>query len=249
VAFDTLPQPVETILGGTGFRLEQIPRCLALLRGIEAVIEATGFGESLALRLGDRESRFGAACDVLARVERHEADPRLAAIKAFVINILGDSDTMRSATDRALVDFGEAMALAQRIPIRSDGANVAELGLRTALDTTEALERMGQTCDDSLVAGIAGEITKVLTRGSLAAKRELREGQPLADAIEVAARVFVDRVWHGAFGGAVPSSRDRRVALATYRFAFQAQAARLRTQLGVEPDPETSADVEAPEHA
>jgi len=248
VAFDTLPQPIERLLGGTGFRLEELPRCLALLRGIEAVIDATGFGEGLALRLGDPDTRFSAACDTLARVERRGADPRLTGIKIFVTNILGDNSTVRTVTDRAFVDFGEAMAFAQRIPIRSDGGSVAELGLRTALDTTEVLERMGQTDDDSLVAGIAGEITQILSRRGLGARRELRDGRLLADAVEVAARVFVERVWHGAFGGAVPSSRNRRVALATYRYAFHTQAGRLRTKAGLDVQ-DAGVTTDTPEHA
>lgn len=254
VAFDTLPQTIAALLGGTGFRLEQIPRCLTLLRGVEATAEATGFGEELALRLSDPDTRFGAACDALARAETRLAsassEQHLAVIKAFAINLLGDPDIMPSITDRSLVAFGEAMALAQRIPIRSDGGNVAELGLRTALDTVEALERMRQTSDDSLVAGIAGEITEVLTRRSLVARGELRGRQPLSKVVEAAARVFVDQVWHGAFGAAVPPSRDRRVALATYRFAFQREAARLRAQAGVEAsDHDTQAEVEERELA
>lgn len=250
VAFDALPQTIEALLGGTGFRLEELPRCLARLRGVEAVAEATGFGEELALRLSDPATRFGAACDALARAEvRLAADsrlPGLPGIRAFATNLLGDPDTMPSPTDRALVAFGEAMALAQRIPIRSDGKNVAELGLRTALDAVEALERMGQTGDDSLVAGVAGKIAEELVRKGLIARRELRDDRPSGEAIEAAARVFVADVWHGAFGAAVPPSRDRRVALATYRFAFQSEAARLRAKAGIEAS-ETEATAEGGE--
>lgn len=238
VAFDALPQTIKTLLRGTGFRLEQIPSRLALLRGIEAVIETTGFGQALALRLCDPDTRFGTACDALARAERKLADnatdQRLPGIRAFATNLLGDPDTMPSSNDRALFDFGEAMALAQRIPIRTDGGNVAELGMRTALDTVKVLERMGETSDESLVGGITGEIEDVLTRRELVARGELRNGRPLREVIEAAARVFVGEVWHGAFGAAVPSSRNRRVALATYRFAFQSQASRLRARAGVE---------------
>ena len=134
------------------------------------------------------------------------------------------------------------MARAQRIPLRDDGGNVADLGLRTALDTADALERIGQTNDDSLVAGIAGEIETTLTRRGLAARRAVRDGDSLADAISVATTVFVREVWNGAFDRTVPSSRIRRVALATYRFAFEREARRLRALLGHDPAPETELD-------
>lgn len=233
VAFDALPQPIEQLLGGIGFRLERLAWCVARLRGMEAVANATGFGAELALRMADPNSRFGAACDALARTEDSTSnDPMLFAIRTFATTLLGDPDTMPSTNDRALVAFGEEMARAQRIPLREDGGNVTELGLRTALDTAEALERIGQTNDDSLVAGIAGEIETALIRRGLAARQGVRNGQSLTDAIAAATTVFVREVWSGAFDRTVPSSRIRRVALATYRFAFEREARRLRAALG-----------------
>ncbi|HTH46997.1 MAG TPA: hypothetical protein VMB21_05765, partial [Candidatus Limnocylindria bacterium] len=233
VAFDTLPQSIERLLGGTGFRLERLAWCVARLRGMEAVANATGFGIELALRIADPDTRFGAACDALSRAENAtDTSPTLPAIRAFATTLLGDPDIMPSTSDRALIAFGEAMARAQRIPLRDDGGNVAELGLRTALDTAEALERNGQTSDDSLLAGIAGEIEDNLTRRSLAARQEVRNGQSLSEAIAGAATIFVREVWNGAFGRTVPSSRIRRVALAAYRFAFEREARRMRAMLG-----------------
>jgi hypothetical protein len=236
VAFDALPQPIEQLLNATGFRLEQLAWCVMRLRGLEAVADATGFGAEIALRIADPASRFGAACDALARVETKAAtdssDRTLPAIRAFAITLLGDPNTMPSDNDRAIVAFGEAMARAQRIPLRDDGGNVAELGLRAALDTAEALERIGQAGDDSLIAGIAGEIEATLSRRGLMARREVRNGASQADVIAAATTVFVRDVWNGAFDRTVPSSRIRRVALATYRFAFEREARRLRGALG-----------------
>jgi hypothetical protein len=233
VAFDTLPQPIAELLGGTGFRLEQIPLCLARLRGIEAVSDATGFGQELALRLADPQTRFSAACDVLGRVERRLAgaskgDAELNRLARFASNLLGENDLVTNITDRALVAFGEAMARVQRTPLSSDGGTVAELGLRVALDTVETLERMRQAGNDSIIAGVAGELEKEVTRRGLYAGPKQRDGESLRDAIAAAATLFTEQVWHGAFTGMVPSSRNRRVALATYRFAFQREANRLR---------------------
>lgn len=237
VAFDALPQPIEALLGGTGFRLEQIPGCLVLLRGIEAVADITGFGEELALRLCDPDTRFGAACDTLARAERRLANDTAAqglpGIRTFTINLLEDL-AVPTPSDNAIVQFGEAMALVQRIPIRSDGANVAELGLRTALNTVESLERMRQTSDESLISGIAGELDKVMARGSYLTRAALRDNRPLDEVVRAAAGVFVNQVWHGAFNAALPSSRDRRVALAVYRYAFGHASKRLYAKTGTE---------------
>ena len=241
VYFDSLPQPIEMLLGGTGARLEQLAGLVGRLRGIEAVTDQTGFGAELAARLCDPSTRFGAACDALARTEvrlKRQPDPTLYRIQSFTRMLLGDPDTMPSPSDRAIVAFGEAMALVQRAPIPSDGDNVSELGLRIALDTVEALERLGQVHDDSLMAGVAGEITKFLNRKRLVARAEVRGDRPLGEAVEAAAQQFVAGIWHGAFGAAVPSSRNRRVALATYRFSFERAARARRAALGQLPSPD-----------
>jgi hypothetical protein len=236
VVFDALPQPLASLLEGNAFRLEQIRPCLLLLRGIEAVAEATGFGLELALRLCEPATRFGAACDVLARADRRNAsasqDPALRRIQSFALNLLEKKD-VSSPSDTAILAFAEAMARVQRKPIGSDGANIAELGLRTALTTVEALERMRQIGTESLVAGIAGELEKVITRGGLRARKEIRGEQSFESVVEAAARVFATEVWHGAFDTTLPSSRDRRVALAVYRHGFQSASGRLYARSGI----------------
>lgn len=228
VAFDFLPAAIELLLGGTAFRLEEVPGRLALLRGVEAVAETTGFGPELALRLGDPITRFSGACEALARAERRldadEGGPGLANIRRFTLNLVEESRSMMTEYDKALVEFGEAMALAQRAPLQSDGGNVAEIGLRTALDVVEDLERLGQVSDESLRAGVAGSLEDTLARRDLFARGEVRDGRPASDAIAAAAEIFVERIWAGAFRRTLPPSRARRVCLATYRWAFQAAA-------------------------
>src|ERR1700712_1912566 len=110
------------------------------------------------------------------------------------------------------------------MPIQSDGGNVAEIGLRIALDVVEDMERLGQVSDDSLRAAVAGSIEDTLVRRKLFARSEIRDGRPLSEAIGEASDIFVERVWRGAFRRTVPTSRVRRVCLATYRWAFQASA-------------------------
>lgn len=236
VAFDAMPASLAALLGGDALRLEQVGPAIARLKGLEAVAEATGFGLELALRLCDEATCFGAACDALARAERRLAarstDLKLNDIRSFAANLL-ETTAMPQPSDTALLAFAEAMARVQRIPLRSDGANMAELGLRTALDTAEALERLRQTASASLVAGIAGELEKSVSRGGLRVRKELRGGRSFDDVVDEAARVFVEAVWQGAFGAALPSSRDRRVALAVYRHGFKRASRELYARAGL----------------
>ena len=245
VAFDTLPQSLIQLLSGDAFRLEQLGGLIDRLKGIEAVAEATGFGFEVALRLCDPATRFGAACDVLARAERRLAhssqDLKLPNIRFFVLKLL-ETDPMPTCSDTALLDFGKAMARVQRGPRWDDGDSRVELGLRIALDTVEALERMGQAAPASLVAGIAGELEKDIARKKLFVHRELRGGGSIAEVVEHAALIFVERVWQGAFGGVMPASRDRRVALAVYRHGFKTASRLLYASKGL---PTTEEDDQA----
>ena len=251
VALEGIPSPLAALLGGDALRLEQVGPAIAMLKGIEAVAEATGFGLELALRVCDPQTRFGAACDALDRAERRLAansqDLKLPTISFFATTLL-ESNAMPEPSDTALLAFGQAMALVQRVPIRSDGANVAELGLRTALETVEALERMRQAAPESLVAGIAGELEKGISRGGLRTRAELRGSRSFDEVVEAASRVFVDQVWRGAFGGALPSSRDRRVALAVYRFGFKSASRALYARAGL-PATEEQADQDSDQAA
>lgn len=223
VAFDALPPAIEFMLGGREFRLEQLGEKIRLLKGIEAIADATGFGVELALAVGDPATRFAASCDALIRCARREEEREAKAIRDFVINLIEQSEILMTNTDRALVDFGEAMARVQRAPIRSDGGSVSETGLRVALAATEAMLRMGQTSPDALKAAIAGELQDALSRRSLYAGRGARE-ETLNDAIASAVDIFVNKVWSGAFKGRSPAMKARRVAIATYRWSFERAA-------------------------
>ncbi len=239
VAFDTLPQSRwSQLLGGDAFRLEQINPLIDRLTGIEAVAEVTGFGLELALRLCDPTTRFGAACDALARAERRlmqtGQDITLSGIRTFVRTLL-EIDPVPTPSDTALLDFGKAMARVQRSPRCAAMATiVAELGLRIALDTVEALERMGQASPESLVAGIAGELEKSVTRAvAVCSRRSSAVERSFAEVAEAAARVFVDAVWREAFRAGMPASRDRRVALAVYRHGFKTASRQLYASNGL----------------
>jgi hypothetical protein len=229
VSFDALPPAIELMLGGREFRLEQIGERIILLGHIEAIAETTGLGLELALAIGDPQTRFGAACDGLARCERKdEKEAPLRRIRAFLVNLIENSEILMSNQDRALVAFGEAMAKVQRAPNISDGGGVSETGLRAALDAAETSASMRQTSAEALSAAVGGRLEDTLERRSLYARKEVRGDERLDDAIAGAVEIFVRDVWFGAFGGKPPALKKRRVAIATYRWAFERAAKKNR---------------------
>ncbi len=229
VSFDALPPAIELMLGGRDFRLEQISEKIVLLRHIETIAETTGLGLELALAIGDPQTRFGAACDGLARCERKdEKEASLQSIRAFLVNFIESSEILMTNQDRALVAFGEAMAKVQRARNASDGGGVSETGLRAALDAAESSVSMRQTSAEAICAAVGGHLEDTLERRSLYARKEVRGDERLDDALAGAVEIFVRDVWFGAFGGKSPALKKRRVAIATYRWAFERAAKKNR---------------------
>lgn len=224
VAFDFLPPAIGAALQGREFRLEQIPEKIRLLRGLEAIAEQTGFGVELALAVADPATRFAAACDALSRYEKMpDADQgKVRAIWKIAKTLIEESLPMATPTDNALVAFGHAIAQVQRPQYGKDGETVSETCIREALDTAEEMTRIGQNSDETLIAAIAGNISKHLKRRDLflwALSDEQKH-----DALSAAAAIFVVQVWNGAFEGQSPSSRLRRTVIATFRWAFLSEA-------------------------
>lgn len=229
VHFDFLPPALEMFLGGCSFRVEQLRPAAIRLGNLAAIAKTTGFGAELAMAMADPRTRFGAACDTLARIARHDDAPQAARIRAFAQQ-LAQEPTEMSETDSALVAYAEACARVQKVPRRDDGAGVAETCLREALDAVWAARSLGQTSRASLLAAVAGTLDRTLARRDLIAASVAREKQPLSEALVTAAEVFVDQVWLGAFAGQAPASRNRRVAFAIYAFAFERRALELFRQ-------------------
>ncbi|MGH6815694.1 MAG: hypothetical protein ACREC6_08315, partial [Hyphomicrobiaceae bacterium] len=220
VAFDFLPPAIEEALGGRAFRLERIPEKIRLLRGLEAIADRTGFGVDLALAVADPATRFAAACDAFARFKKlPEVDQgKVRVIGEIAKTLIEESKPMATPTDNALVAFGHAVAAVQRMPRRDDGKGVSEICIREALDRVDAMAGLGQTSRDTLVAAVASGIRDHIERRELFAKTYTPQ------AVGEAAETFVDQVWLGAFKGQSPASRVRRMAIATFSWAFEAEA-------------------------
>ena len=253
VSFDFLPGYLVSALGGTSFRLEEIPSRIALLSIVENVASTNGMGLELAARFADPVTRFAAICDALRRLEHMETTKaeHMDRLRYSLLNQLEDEQTMPTHRDHVIVRFGEAMARVQRGPIRSDGSTVPEAGLRVALEAVEAAISLGQTSVQSLVYAIEGSLQRELQRKQLLSSKHTREETDLSlsSAIHNAAEIFVQEVWPDAFGKTSPTSKKRRTALAIYRVSFEraAHTARSSKKQPNEPDSNAS-EVEGGSH-
>lgn len=222
VSFDFLPESLEQALGGRAFRLEQLPGKITFLQMIETIAAAGGLGLALALRVADPISRFGACCEAIVRIDRQD-NSQLTSLRNQLTRFTEESTPMPQ--DDAIVRFAAAMARVQRGPLRSDGVNFRDLGLRTALGAVDGAARIGQTSRESLISAVSGAVLAALERGDNSiARAERRDGESLKEAMRKAAELFVDDVWPHAFGGSSPASRLRRVAFAIYGVSFERTA-------------------------
>ena len=243
VSFDFLPEHLVAALGGTSFRIEQLPSRIHLLRVVEEIASIAGMGLELAARIADPETRFAAACDAIMRIDRMDEGKANARsfLRHSLLNLLEDKETMSTESDNVIVRFAESMSHVQRAPIRSDGDTVPEMGLREALDAVEAAGQLGQVSRDSLIHAVMGSLDKELARKSLFSSKTTRKEATLESSLLAAAEIFVDDVWPKAFGNTSPPSRQRRIALAIYRMSFE-RAARAARGANDEPNEETHHD-------
>ena len=243
VSFDFLPEHLVAALGGTSFRIEQLPSRIHLLRVVEEIASIAGMGLELAARIADPETRFAAACDAVMRIDRMDEGKANARsfLRHSLLNLLEDKETMSTESDNVIVRFAESMSHVQRAPIRSDGDTVPEMGLREALDAVEAAGQLGQVSRDSLIHAVMGSLDKELARKNLFSSKTTRKEATLESSLLAAAEIFVDDVWPKAFGNTSPPSRQRRTALAIYRMSFE-RAARAARGANDEPNEETHHD-------
>lgn len=219
VAFDCLPESLERFLGGRSFRIEQIDSCINKLEMLLAIATTNYLGDELAHEITDSESEFGAYCLILKILQGR--DPK-DVNRRLLISIYRNLEDiyMTNDQDQGLIAFADAMTRVQRVPIQSDGHNVSELGLRLAIEAVETAGTIGQISHESLVAAVAGEISETLRRRGLFASHAYRPDETLDEAIDNAARIFVNDVWVHGFNKRAPSSKRRRIAYAIYSYAF-----------------------------
>lgn len=231
VYFDSLPATVEQALGGREFRIEQLSRVAETLDIMSKLGNDNNFGVSMAQKFADPKTRFSTLCEIrtiLDRMSDNDGNSYYSVSKYVDSNLIKMTSNQgglhMSKFDRALINFGEAMAYVQRLPNYNDGANIPEQGMRHALAAVEELRNLKSSDPEALIGTVYSYIEREFSRDNIfisAAKRQ-SEGAPItqSEALMKAAEVFVNEVWLGAFNGQSPLSRTRKVAIALYRWAF-----------------------------
>lgn len=231
---DFLPGAIEQGIGGRSLRIEQVPAAIELLRVVERMHEAANVSLEVALRFADPSTRFAAACEVLAILDRLPEDKQAA--------VLDLRRPLRSATrspvvamsdnENVIFEFARAMTRVQDAPKREASNAVRLLGMKVALEALEACtNEIAQTGGDTVAAAIAGRLGDEFERSSRLDWRGKDRGVkfPRQAALE-AGRVFVNRVLPIAFKGRPPASKARRIALAVYQVAFETESYRPRAK-------------------
>ena len=224
VAFDCLTNQLAQAIGGAELRLEQLPFASKILRQIESIIQTSGLGLDMALRIIDPVTRFGAACEALTIIDRlNEADrKRLGSLSSYLLQIARNQTMQTNPHDSVVVEFAKAIARIQAAPSRNSSNNEKILGMRIALTQIDDASRIGQTSKESLVAAIVTGLENEFERSGRLEWRGKKFNLPFPTRkAREAAEVFVDRVWPHAFDCRSPASRERRIATAIYRTAFE----------------------------
>lgn len=232
VHFDFLPGAVKRGLGGSSLRLEQIPDAIDFLHVLEQMGGVPNLGLEVALRYADPGTRFGAACEALAVLNRLPEDQRkrLGSLQFTLRDFTRSPDTPMSDIDNVLIEFARAMARVQAAPARDASNAERMLGLKIALEAVEGCtSAIHQTGTETLIAAIAGGLENEFMRSSRLAWRGKDKDIPFPrKGAKEAATVFVEKVWPIAFRGRPPVSKARRIAMAVYQVAFEAESYRKR---------------------
>ncbi|NYS26392.1 hypothetical protein HUK65_15505 [Rhodobacteraceae bacterium 2376] len=232
VHFDFLPPAIERGLGGRSLRIEQLPGAARMLRVVEEMMETSNIGIEVALRFADPATRFGAACEALATINRmtEAAAARLTSLKITLQETARSRDIPMTETDNVIIDFARAMTRVQGAPRREASNAERTLGLRIALEALEScVKTINQNGTETIVAAIAGSLENEFDRSSRMAWRGKERGLlfPRKAAAE-AATIFVEKVWPVAFKSRPPASKARRIAMAVYQVAFETESYRRR---------------------
>lgn len=232
VHFDFLPGAIERGLGGASLRLEQIPEALRLLGLIEEMAETPNLGLELALRFADPATRFAAACEALAALNRLPEDKlKTSPLPPPLRHLVRSPDAPMTKSDELLIDYAKSMTRIQTAPKRDASNSELSLGLRVALEAIGECAVIGQTGPESLKAAIAGKLEQEFERSSRLAWRGKDRGLPFPRrAAMETATLFVERIWPEVFQKRQPAAKARRISLAIYQVAFDTESWRPRAK-------------------
>ncbi|WP_205619216.1 hypothetical protein [Neomegalonema perideroedes] len=232
VHFDFLPGAIERGMGGASLRLEQLPDALRLLGLIEDMADAPNLGLELALRFADPATRFAAACEALAALNRLPEDKlKTSPLPHPLRHFVRSPDIPMTKSDELLIDYARSMTRIQTAPKREASNSERSLGLRIALEAIDECAEIGQIGPESFKAGIAGKLEEEFERSSRLAWRGKEKGLPFPrKAAMETATLFVERLWPEVFKNRQPAAKARRISLAIYQVAFDNESYRPRAK-------------------
>jgi hypothetical protein len=254
--YDGLDPELCSLLGGNGFRLEELPDAVEKLGIVSTIAGPKGHGLGMpdaAKAFCSSSTRLQAAClawQTALALGDDDANMRIT-LGGTLEDIIGkEIERMKKEGKTApALTLGKMAIAIQRQPRPVDGVNDRTILFRKSLEAVELAIVRGVTDRDSLVATVIGEVIdfgdrrSTGSKGFYASKRRRPEGQTPKQALELFAASFVDDYWIGYLGGRPPSSRYRQMDLAVFRYAFT------HPPVVVSDDQEDSESIETAEQA
>jgi hypothetical protein len=231
---DCLDPELRMLLGGDGFRVEELPNAISRLELVGGIAAPTAAG-GLAMAVVAKEfcvpaTRLPAACLAWSKATEMTSDGKqyrsdlASRLTHFINQEISEMDNNGSTSP--VIKLGRLAAAIQQRPRFDEGANAEGFLFRLALDEVALATSRGISDRDSLLAAVHGTITVEGERradgakGFFSAKANRKADQTIDEAIAVFAACFVDDYWFALCRGRTPSARIVRSDLATYRHVF-----------------------------
>jgi hypothetical protein len=230
---DCVDPELLTLLGTSGFRLEELRDAISLLGTVNLIagpVKSDGLGGlgdvGLAKRFCLPTERFNAACLAWARArDRLKGTASLeVAMSEFIQREIRKMDGKGKTA--AIVRLARLANTIQRMPRRDDGANSEAFLFRTAVEAATRAYTKGNRDREGLISFVGGRIDvdgesrQKGSKGFYSAKDNRAEGQSIGQAIDAFTKLFVDDIWLGDFGGRPPSASQLSDYIAAYRYTF-----------------------------
>ena len=230
---DQMDAELVTLLGKTGFRIEELPAAIEKLRMLEAIAnprKADGLGMvDVGKNFCLPNKRFSAGCRAWAAA-RDAVDAASSAVTAggFVHTMVEIdrylANEVKTMSNSTIVPVAHLASAVQKKPSLDSSANEKTFLITTAIKIAEDNYRTKNR--DDLLAMICGSIYTEANRkdkGSgkfFAAKCNRAEDQKILDAIRAFGEGFLDLIWFGDWKGRPVNASQRKAVIDGYLWAF-----------------------------
>ena len=233
---DCFDQELKNLLGQSGFRVEEIPEAINLLKIIGAIASPKSSKEGglgrvdLAKEFANPSTRFSASCLSWFIVDGFDAQNPLKGWFISQINEFINKERkkmMEQNKTSPLVGLAQLAQKIQRKRIYNDSNSHDEFLYRVALEAASGGKKDGSAPDrNSLVFAVAGKILADSKRrndgnkGFYASQKNREEDEKIPDAIQSFSEYFVDEVWIKLYKQNQPSASVLSRHLATYTWSL-----------------------------